>query len=147
MKKRREYYDGYLTVEASFLVPLVFMVLLLLICWGFYCYDKSVSIQCSYLAALRASNQWEMSDEQQEAFALEQLEKLTDETLLFLKKGDVYVNVGFTEIKAAVMGGMDVLYGTLEEEGMKQWMVESEKKAYRLKPASFIRMYRIFGKE
>ena len=67
MKKKIEDLDGYLTVEASFLFPVMFMILILLIYWGFYCYDKSVSIQCSYLAALRGSNQWQMSNEQVES--------------------------------------------------------------------------------
>lgn len=143
MKKRKDYYDGYLTVEASFLVPLVFIVLLLLTYWGFYCYDKSVSIQCSYLAALRGANQWEISAAQQEMFALEQLEKLTDETFLFMKKDNLSVDVGLTEIKAGVLGDMDILLGKLKGDVMERWTVESEKKAYRLKPTSFIRIYRI----
>lgn len=145
MKKRKEYYDGYMTVEAAFLVPLVFMILMLLIYWGFYCYDKSVSVQCSYLAALRGASQWEMNDAQQEAFALKQLEKLTDEALLFLKEQDIYVDAGLAEMKAGVRGSMDILLTALRGNDRERWMVESEKKAYRLKPASFIRKYRLFG--
>ena len=145
MKKRKEYYDGYLTVEASFLVPLVFMILLLLIYWGFYCYDKSVSIQCSYLAALRGSNQWQMSDAEQEKFTLEQLKKLTGETQLFLKEQDIYVDAGLAEMKTGVLGSMDILFTALRGNDGEKWMVESEKKAYRLKPASFIRRYRLLG--
>ena len=145
--KKRKYYDGYLTVEATFLFPVMFMILLLLIYWGFFCYDKSVSIQCCYLAALRGSNQWEMNDERTEAYALEQLESLTDETLLFMKKGDVYADVGLLEIKAGIKGKMDILFSGLRGDSMNEWLTESEKKAYRLKPASFIRKYRIFGEE
>lgn len=145
MKKRKKHYDAYMTVEASLLVPLVFIILLLLIYWGFYCYDKSVSVQCSYLAALRGSNQWEMSDAKREAFTLEQLEKLMNETILFMKEEDIYVEAGLTEIKAGVLGSMDILTEGLRRAEMERWTVDSEKKAYCLKPASFIRKYRIFG--
>ena len=143
MKKKKKYYDGYLTIEASFIIPAVLMILLLLLYWGFYCYDKSVSVQCSYIAALRGSNQWELSDGQIEAYTLEQLEKLTGETLLYLKTEESYVDVGILEIKAGVKGGMDILFSKLRGDTMERWDTESEKKAYRLKPASYIRTYRI----
>lgn len=143
MKKKRKYYDGYLTIEASFLIPAVLMILLLLLYWGFYCYDKSVSVQCSYIAALRGSNQWELSDGQLETYTLEQLEKLTGETLLYLKTEKTYADVEILEIKAGVEGGMDILFSKLRGDTMERWDTESEKKAYRLKPASYIRKYRI----
>lgn len=145
MKKKIEDLDGYLTVEASFLFPVMFMILILLIYWGFYCYDKSVSIQCSYLAALRGSNQWQMSNEQVESFVNEQLETLTEETLLYMKKEQIYVNAGLVEVKAGVSGKLDILFSKLRGDNMKEWFIKSEKSAYQLKPTSFIRRYRIWG--
>lgn len=145
MKKKIKYLDGYMTVEASFLFPVMFLILMLLIYWGFYCYDKSVSIQCCYLAALRGSNQWQMSNEQVESFVKEQLETLTEETLLYMKKEEMYVNATLVEVKAGISGKMDILFSKLRGDGMKEWITESEKNAYQLKPTSFIRKYRILG--
>ena len=76
---------------------------------------------------------------------MEQLEKLTDETLLFLKEQDIYVDAGLAEMKTGVLGSMDILFTALRGNDGEKWMVESEKKAYRLKPASFIRRYRLLG--
>lgn len=147
MKKKKKYYDGYLTVEASFLVPITFVIMMLLLYWGFYCYDKSVSVQCSYLAALRGAERWDLSDAQQKEYAQEQLEKLTKETLLYIKTEKLYTKNGIKEIKAGVTGGLDILVGTKESVGSKRWILDSEEKASSLKPTSYIRIYRIFGTE
>lgn len=144
MKKKR-FYEGYLTVEASFLIPVTFMILMLLIYWGFYCYDKCVSVQCSYIAALRGSNQWEMSESQKEQYTMEQLEKLTQETILYVKTTDLHVDTSLTEIRAGVSGGINILASVDGKRKTDRWNMESEKKAYNLKPTSYIRVFRIFG--
>lgn len=145
MKKRKKYFDGYLTVEASFLVPITFVILLLLIYWGLYCYDKSVSVQCSYLAALRGASQWELSDEKRKEYAQEQLENLVEETFLFIRTKDLYIKKGIGEITAGTTGGMDILVGVEEIKEHDNWMLKSEKKASTLKPTSYIRIFRVFG--
>lgn len=146
MKREKGYYEGYLTIEATFIVSIAIMIIVLLMYWGFYCYDKSVSVQCSYLAVLRGSNEWEMSNGELESFVLQNLNKLTDETFLYTKKGNLDVSVGITEIKAKINGGMEILFSGIRGDTMTKWELNSEKKASRLKPASFIRKYQLLGK-
>lgn len=143
VKKDKKYCDGYLTVEASFIVPILFGIMLFLISWGFYCYDKSVSVQCSYLASLRASNQWEIRNGEKEALAMEELEKLTAQTMLYIKPEKTYAKAGLLEIRTGITGGFSI--GGTEKKGSRKWMIQSEEKAYLLNPTSFIRRYRIFG--
>ena len=81
--KKKVYYDGYMTVEATYIVPAAIMILVLLLYWGFFCYDKSVSIQCSYLAALRTSNEWGLTITEAEQLAMEELDEMTEERFLF----------------------------------------------------------------
>ena len=145
MKKRREYYEGYLSVEATFIIPIAVMLIMLLIYWGFYCYEKSISIQCSYLAVLRGSNEWEMSGKELEIFVEENLKTMIDERLLYLKGIDITVEAGLAHIKAQVKGKIENLFSKIGENSLTQWNAESLKRAYRLKPSSFIRKYRIFG--
>ena len=92
MKRRKKYMDGYLTVEASFLVPMTFILLCLAIYWGFFFYDTGVSIQCGYVSALRGSNQWQLSYAGQREYAQGQLETLIEETFLFMEpeKAELY---------------------------------------------------------
>ena len=136
--KKKVYYDAYMTVEAKFVVPTAVMILLLLLYWGFFCYDKSVSVQCSYLAALRASNEWELTMAESEQKALEELNLLTEETLLFLKKGDMTADAGILSIESGVSGKMG-------GDDMTHWLVNGKKSAYRLKPSSYIRKYGLAG--
>lgn len=126
-------------------MPAAVMIVLLLLYWGFFCYDKSVSIQCSYLAALRTSNEWELTTAESKQRALEILEELTEETFLYTKKGEVYTEAGLTSIEAGVSGKIDILFSKLRGDDMTQWQLDSTKSAYRLKPTSYIRKYQLLG--
>ncbi len=143
--KKKVYYDAYMTVEATFIVPAAVMILVLLLYWGFFCYDKSVSVQCSYLAALRTSNEWEMTITEAEQMAMEELEEMTEERFLFMKRGDKTVDAGLLSIEAGVDGKMGILFSTLRGDDMTHWIMNSKKSAYRLKPSSYIRRYRLAG--
>jgi len=143
--KKKVYYDGYMTVEATFIVPAAIMILVLLLYWGFFCYDKSVSIQCSYLAALRTSNEWGLTITEAEQLAMEELDEMTEERCLFLKRGEIAIDAGLLSIEAGVNGKMDILFSTLRGDDMNHWQMNSRKSAYRLKPSSYIRKYRLAG--
>ena len=143
--KKKVYYDAYMTVEATFVVPAAVMILVLLLYWGFFCYDKSVSVQCSYLAALRTSNEWELTMSESEQMALEELDGLTEETFLFVKKGEMTADAGLLSIEAGVSGKMNILFSALRGDGMPHWLMNSRKSAYRIKPSSYIRKYRLAG--
>lgn len=123
-------------------MPAAVMILLLLLYWGFYCYDKTVSIQCSYLAALRTSNEWDLTSAEAERMAVEELDKLTEETFLYMKKGELSADAGLMDIETAVSGKIDILFSKLRGDDMTQWVMGSQKNAYRLKPSSYIRKYR-----
>lgn len=48
-------WKGYLTVEASFIMPIVLVIYLLIILCGFYLYNRCVISQDNYLLAFRGS--------------------------------------------------------------------------------------------
>lgn len=48
-------WNGYLTVEASLIMPLVILIYLLMILCGFYLYNRCVISQDNYLLAFRGS--------------------------------------------------------------------------------------------
>ena len=127
-------------------MPMAVIILLLLVYWGLFCYDKSVSIQSSYLTALRTSNEWNLTNTEAKQKGLETLEELTEETFLFTEKEKLYVEVGLTDIEVGVSGKKNIPFSGLREGNLKQWNLDSMKKAYRLKPTSYIRKYRLLGK-
>lgn len=145
MKKRKKYYEAYMTVEATFIVSTAVMIIILLMYWGFYCYDKSVSVQSSYLAALRGSNEWDKSNGELDAFVTQNLDRLTEQTFLYTKKGELLVQVGPATITAGVGGKTNILFSKLRGDTMTEWDLNSEKQANRLKPTAYIRKYRLFG--
>ena len=143
--RRKKYYDGYMTVEASFIVPAAIMILALLLYWGFFCYDKSVSVQCCYLAALRASNEWDLTASEAKQMVAEELEKMTDQTFLFINRENMNVKVGLLNIEAGISGRMKILFSELRGDDMENWLTDSTKSASRLKASSYIRRYRLLG--
>lgn len=48
-------WNGYLTVEAAFIMPVILLLYLILIVCGFYLYNRCVISQDSYLVAFRGS--------------------------------------------------------------------------------------------
>lgn len=47
--------EGYMTVEASFIIPLVFICFIIIILYTFFLYNHLVVYQSCYLSALRGS--------------------------------------------------------------------------------------------
>lgn len=55
-------WNGYMTVEASFLMPMVLFLYLLIILCGFFLYNRCIISQDNYLLAFRGSRFTEASD-------------------------------------------------------------------------------------
>ncbi|MBS7304028.1 MAG: hypothetical protein KIG50_07825 [Lachnospiraceae bacterium] len=142
MKKRKKYFDGYLTVEAVFIIPSAVTIIVILMYWGFFCYDKCVSVQSAYLAALRGSNEWNMSGKDTEAFVKKNMDEAIKKTFLYTKNSETQVRIGFSDIETKIEGKMNILFSKLREDNTAYWEIGSTQKAYRLKPSSYIRRYR-----
>ncbi len=99
MKKRNKRYDAYFTVEASFIVPMVFLLIILTVQYGFFCYEKSVSVQCCYLASLRAANKWELSESAQKKFAKEEMNILLEQRNLYPVQDEIRIEEMLMEIQ------------------------------------------------
>ena len=138
-RKRQDYYEGYMTIEATFVVPIAVMIIVLLLYCGFYCYDKSVSVQCCYLAALRASNEWDLTSPEMEELADKNMTELVKEKFLFITPIDQEANAFLTNIEVGVSGKMDILVAKLNETMDSFWRIESQKDATYIKPSSYIR--------
>lgn len=61
-KQRRKALKGYMTLEASFIMPWVIFLFAFLIYASFYLYDKCVLFQDAYVLALRGSVQKEEAE-------------------------------------------------------------------------------------
>lgn len=141
MKKRD--CDAYFTVEAAYVVPIVFFLIILMIQYGFFCYEKSISIQCCYLAALRASNEWEVSGKELEKCAIEEAEKLLKERNLYPTTREIKATVTVAGLEVETKGHMEVLFSEISGGLMDRWETNAKRKAGRIIPSEYIRKYRV----
>lgn len=142
--KSKQKMRGYMTIEASFIIPCVFVIIFLLIYFGFYCFDRCVSLQNSYIVALRTSNQWEAGESQKKEYAKKEWEQITKDLFIFLEdkkfqidvKGDLHT-VGFcAEIE-------NKLY-EIFSFGPGKFQLSESMKARKIHPANVIRTYRLW---
>ena len=66
--KIRKIQNAYLTIELSLIFPIILLVIVLVVHWGFMMYDRVIMSQDAYLLALRGAV---ISDKEPEQYALE----------------------------------------------------------------------------
>ena len=139
MKKRM--CDAYMTIEASFIFPMSFLLIILLLYVGFFCYEKSISVQCCYLAALRGSNEWDLSGSRLEEYVDRTINQLVEEKNL-VGTEQVYkieANRSFVTVQADSL--VTVPFSLAIGEETSKWDIHSKKTAERHRPTSYIRKY------
>lgn len=68
--------NGYMTLEASFIIPFAFMCFILIILYTFYLYNHMVVYQSCYLSALRGSQLKNTTNDAVKEYIDEELRKL-----------------------------------------------------------------------
>lgn len=65
---KKKYKNAYLTVELSLIFPIILLVIVLVVHWGFMMYDRTIMSQDAYLLSLRGAI---IDDDNPEEYALE----------------------------------------------------------------------------
>jgi len=129
---------AYMTVEASFLLPCVVIILIISIYWTFYMYNKCVVYQDCYISALRGSQIVSKNGGE--------IEELTRENIMDLLKNQLYqyqicpnVTVGGEKVTVSASTNIDILQTNIMNINQKK--LGSERKAYaiRINPGKLIR--------
>lgn len=141
VKQKRKDYDAYLTVEASFIIPLSFLLIILTLYFGFFCYEKSITLQCSYLASLRGANEWELSGETLKRYVERELYSLLEEKQLYSIENKFIINANIMGVEVILEEYIEVPFASVRGDGIIGWNISSGKKAIRNKPSSYIRRY------
>lgn len=137
---KKKCYDGYFTVEAAYIVPMVFILIVLMIQYGFFCYEKSISLQCCYLSVLRATNEWELTGKEIENYAVREVENLLEERALYPAKRETSATITLLGLEVKMEGYMEVLFFGIGEDG-DGWELDSKKSAGKTVPSEYIRKY------
>lgn len=143
MRENRKDYDAYFTVEASYIIPIAFLLIMVTVQYGFFCYEKSVSLQCCYLAALRGSNEWNLSMDRLESFVLEEFRNLSEERSLYTLEGSEEIKVSLTNVTVSFTSYMDVFFTKVRGDNIDGWEIDNTKNAGRNKPSTYIRRYQM----
>ena len=133
--------DGYMTLEASFIMPITVILITALMYLSFYLYTIAFLNQAAYIAAFRAS----LCDEgnaEAEAAAARELDKLLKESVLPIKGLEKQINVSAVSVGVSLQANLALPAPGLQLISQKEWDITAEKKVLIRDAAAFIRAAR-----
>ena len=136
--------DGYMTLEASFIMPITVILITALMYLSFYLYTVAFLNQAAYIAAFRAS----LCDEgnaEAEAAAARELDKLLKESVLPIKGLEKQINVSAVSVGVSLQANLALPAPGLQLISQKEWDITAEKKVLIRDAAAFIRADRRIG--
>lgn len=136
--------DGYMTLEASFIMPITVILITALMYLFFYLYTVAFLNQAAYIAAFRAS----LCDEgnaEAEAAAARELDKLLKESVLPIKGLEKQINVSAVSVGVSLQANLALPAPGLQLISQKEWDITAEKKVLIRDAAAFIRAARRIG--
>ncbi|MGN0289914.1 MAG: TadE family protein [Lachnospiraceae bacterium] len=145
MDKRKKVWKGYLTVEASLIMPLLISAIIFTLYLGFYLYNVCILHQVAYTAALRGSLVKEGSNAQIEEFTDGQLKELVEDRLLAVKTMESRVQVSWNKVRVGVSISVYMPFGEWISHKVGLWTFETQAEAKRLEPVNIIRSMRTVG--
>lgn len=133
---------GYMTIEATLVMPFIVMGIVFIIYIGFYLYDVCIIRQISYVAALRTSKQLDFTETQMEGYARKQLEELRENRLLVIKKWEETIEVNMRKIEINIFAEVSMPFRFAFFQKLGMWEIKSEAQVIRVNPVEIIRKLR-----
>lgn len=140
MKIKPKKISGYMTIEATFIIPATLVLFLIIIYFGFYLYDTCVVSDGCYLASLRGSQIWTLSESDLQKKIEDEAEKLLTKQV-FLNSSSYQVSVTTGQIKVSSNSGIKMLLPNYDYYNKEQLEIDKVKQVKRLNPVFFIREY------
>lgn len=143
MDKKRKIFamDGYLTVEATLIMPIVLYVCVFVIYTGFYWYDRCLIKQDIYRAALKGSSLYRQSNQESYHAAYDAIEEFTDKKYIAAEWD--YEITARGNVNVAATGSIQMPFpGLIKLTGAEHWKIQEKAESKCINPVIFIRMYR-----
>lgn len=132
---------GYMTVEATLIVPIVLYVCIFIIYSGFFLYDRCVMKLDAYRAVLRASSIYRQDSQAVYNTAWDMMETLTAEKYIAAEYQYEIAVQGKVQVK--ICGQVEMPFRGIEEmTGVSAWSIEEIVESKCLNPVLFIRTCR-----
>ena len=133
---------AYMTVEASIIMPMIIIVLIFIIYIGFYLYDVCAVGQFAYIAALRTSQQKDLTMEELEVYGKNQLEELITNRLVVTDTRQEKIKVTVRKIEVEISTMIQMPFSNFISEKMGLWKIRGEGEVVRTDPVKYIRSVR-----
>lgn len=134
--------SGYMTIEASMIIPMIIMGIIFVIYVGFYLYDVSVIRQISYVAAMRAGQQKDFTEKEMRQYAKKQLKELLEERLLAVETWEEEIEVNFRKVRISVTAKVRMPFSGFATYKFGLWRISSTAEVTRVDPVKMIRIMR-----
>ena len=139
--------NAYMTVEASFLFPLIFGAILFTISLALYLYNATVLKQIASIVALRGSGQ-EVAEEELDGYLETQVDQLVKERLILVSKVEKKIQVRESKVLVRLKANVNLPFLEIPFLNFKWQELEFESRAERIHPVKIIRdMRRLYGSE
>ncbi len=132
--------DGYFTVEATLIMPVVLYVCIFIIYTGFYLYDKCVMKQDAYRAALTGSSIYRDDNQKVYNAASDRVVKLAADK--YIATDYSYIITVQNKVKVTIEGRLSQpFHGLASLIGKKKWVISESAESKCINPVVFIRIY------
>ena len=136
-------WNGYMTVEAALLIPMVWFSLFFVIFTGFFLYDRCIAEQDSKIIVMRASQERETDEAKVIRKVMEKGELAGRKKLLFSNAVQKELQVSEDKAKIKISGRVNTILDSLVKEGfLSVFTYASEYEAEKNDPVQLIRTCR-----
>jgi len=144
---KRRYEDAYFTVEASLILPLAMLFIVMMIFLAFYSYDRCVMEHSAYEAALRGTDSHFVTAQEAETVARKAAARLIEEKLFAIHDFtyDVAVDADSVTVTYHCTVNMPFITWLSEYISGIDMALDISRSARRLDPARTIRDCRLFN--
>ena len=135
--------NGYMTVEAALLMPMVWFSLFFMIFAGFFLYDRCIAEQDGKIIVIRASEERETDEAKVIRKVMEKGDLAGKKKLLFSNAVQKELHVSGKKAEIKISGGVNTILGSLVKEGgLNVFAYSAEYEAEKSDPVRFIRTCR-----
>lgn len=139
----RNTWNGYMTVEAALLIPIVWFSLFFVIFTGFFLYDRCIAEQDSKIIVMRASQEREADEAKVIRKVMEKGELAGRKKLLFSNAVQKELEISEDKAKIKISGRVNTILDSLVKEGfLSVFTYASEYEAEKSDPVQLIRTCR-----
>lgn len=143
MKNINNTLNGYMTLEAALLMPIVWFTLFFVLFAGFFQYDRCIAEQDGKLITIRAVEMREKEEAKVLQSVMGKEELAGGKKLLFSHFIKKELHMSDDKAKIEISGQINtVLSGLLEESGLSVFSYTAKYEAEQYDPTGFIRMCR-----